>query len=70
MTLALRVMDARMEGATYREIAEVLYGPQRISERDWKTHELRNRIIRLAQSGFALMRGGYRKLLRPPSRKK
>ena len=70
MALALRVLDGRMVGATYREIAEVLYGPQRISERDWKTHDLRNRIIRLALSGFALMRGGYRKLLRPPSRKR
>jgi hypothetical protein len=58
-----------MDGSTYREIAEVLFDASRISERDWRTHDLRNRTIRLVQSGFALMRGGYRALLRPPSRK-
>ncbi len=36
----------------------------RIPERAWKTHDLRNRTIRLVQSGLALMRGGYRELLR------
>jgi len=70
LALALRALDARMDGATYREIAEVLFPNERISERDWGTHDLRNRIIRLAQTGFALMRGRYRALLRPPSRKK
>lgn len=70
LALSLRALDARMDGATYREIAEVLFPNERISERDWGTHDLRNRIIRLAQTGFALMRGGYRALLRPPSRKK
>ena len=70
LTLALRALDARMDGSTYREIAEVLFGAGRISERGWRTHDLRNRTIRLVQSGFALMRGGYRALLRPKSRKK
>jgi Uncharacterized conserved protein (DUF2285) len=70
LALALRALDARMDGGTYREIAEVLFDANRISERDWRTHDLRNRTIRLVQSGFALMRGGYRALLRPPSRKK
>ena len=70
LALALRALDARTDGATYREIAEVLFPAERISERDWRTHDLRNRTIRLVQSGFALMRGGYRALLRPTSRKK
>jgi len=70
VALALRALDARMDGSTYREIAEVLFGAGRIPERDWKTHDLRNRTIRLVQTGFALMRGGYRALLRPSSRKK
>lgn len=67
---ALRALDARIDGRTYREIAEVLFGGKQIPERAWKTHDLRNRTIRLVQTGFALMRGGYRALLRPPSRKK
>jgi hypothetical protein len=70
LALALRALDARMDGATYREIAQVLLPNERISERHWRTHDLRNRIIRLARTGFALMRGGYRALLRPPPRKK
>jgi hypothetical protein len=59
-----------MGGNTYRVIAEVLFGTKRIPERAWKTHDLRNRTIRLVQSGFALMRGGYRELLRQSRRKK
>jgi hypothetical protein len=59
-----------MGGNNYRVIAEVLFGIERIPERAWKTHDLRNRTIRLVQSGFALMRGGYRELLRHPRRKK
>jgi hypothetical protein len=69
LTLALRALDARMDGSTYREIAEVLFGARQIPERAWKTHDLRNRTIRLVQTGFALMRGGYRALLRPSARK-
>jgi hypothetical protein len=69
LTLALRALDARMDGSTYREIAEVLFGAGQIPERAWKTHDMRNRTIRLVQNGFALMRGGYRALLRPPPRK-
>jgi hypothetical protein len=70
LALALRALDARMDGSTYREIAEVLFGAKHIPERAWKTHDLRNRTIRLVQTGFALMRGGYRALLRSRTRKK
>jgi hypothetical protein len=51
-------------------IAAVLFGAKRIPDRTWKTHDLRNRTIRLVQSGLALMRGGYRDLLRHSRRKK
>lgn len=60
---ALRALDAREDGATYRVIAEALFGAKRIPERAWKTHDLRGRTIRLVASGYDLMRGGYRKLL-------
>ena len=63
--LVLRALDGRNEGKTYRAIAEGLFGKKRIPERAWKTHDLRNRTIRLVQRGLALMRGGYRELLRP-----
>ncbi|WP_346657230.1 DUF2285 domain-containing protein [Bradyrhizobium sp. BRP20] len=62
---AIRALDAHGAGASYRVIAEVLFGKKRVPDRAWKTHDLRNRTIRLVQAGLALMRGGYRKLLRP-----
>jgi hypothetical protein len=70
LALVLRALDARAEGNSYRTIAEGLFGAKRIPERAWKTHDLRNRTIRLVQSGFALMRGGYRALLRQGRRRK
>jgi hypothetical protein len=65
LSAAIRALDARATGSTYRAIAEVFFGKKRIPDRAWKTHDLRNRTIRLVQSGLALMRGRYRELLRP-----
>jgi hypothetical protein len=70
LTLAIRALDGRTEGNSYRVIAEVLFGKDRIPERAWKTHDLRNRTIRLVQGGLALMRGGYRALLRRGRKRK
>jgi hypothetical protein len=66
----MRALDAWLAGHSYREIAEGLYGKERVRSRSWKNHDLRSHIIRLVKNGIALMRGGYRALLRPPSRKK
>ncbi|WP_407179719.1 DUF2285 domain-containing protein [Bradyrhizobium sp. STM 3562] len=70
LALALRAVDGHMDGASYRVIAEVLFGRKRIPERAWKTDDLRSRTIRLVQAGLTLMRGGYRALLRPSSRRR
>ena len=70
LSVAIRALDARAAGSTYRAIAEVFFGKKRIPDRAWKTHDLRNRTIRLVQSGLALMRGSYRELLRPRRRDK
>lgn len=69
LALVLRALDGRIEGNSYRMIAEGLFGAKRIPERSWKTHDLRNRTIRLVRAGFALMNGGYRELLRKARRK-
>jgi hypothetical protein len=66
---ALRALDARQNGASYRTIAAALFGTDRVPTRGWKTHDLRNRTIRLVQNGQALMRGGYFDLLRYPLRR-
>ena len=70
LALALRALDARIEGNSYREIAEGLFGTRHIPERAWKSDDLRNRTIRLVQTGLDLMRGGYRELLRRARRKR
>jgi hypothetical protein len=63
--LALRGLDGRLAGCSYRVIAEALFGETRVpGGPDWKTHDLRDRTIRLCRRGFQLMRGGYLNLLR------
>lgn len=70
IALALRASDAKRDGATYREIAELLLPAHRVATSGWRTHELRDQIKRLVKTGLALVQSGYRALLRPPSRKK
>ncbi len=67
---SLRALDARQDGAIYRVIAAALFGADRVPSRGWKTHDLRNRTIRLVQSAHALMRGGYLDLLSYPFRRR
>ena len=68
--LMMRALDAWLAGHSYREIAEGLFGKERVRGRSWKDHDLRSLTIRLVKNGIALMRGGYRALLRSPRRKK
>ena len=63
--LMLRALDGRLAGESYRAIAAGLFGHARIpAGRGWKTHDLRDRTIRLVRSGTKLMQGGYLDLLR------
>ena len=61
--LAMRALDGRIEGNSYRAIAENLFGKASIPQLGWKTHDLRNRTIRLVQTGMSLMRRDYLALL-------
>ena len=60
----LQAVDGRMDGASYREIADTIYGASRVAESPWKTSALRDSTIDLVKDAFALIAGGYRKLLR------
>ncbi|WP_067736038.1 DUF2285 domain-containing protein [Novosphingobium naphthalenivorans] len=62
---ALRVHDALTEGASQREIAQVLYGAERVAS-DWHDGSdfLRSRVRRLAAEARRLAKGGYRFLMR------
>ena len=62
--MMLRALDGHLAGASYREIAEHLFERERIEREPWKISSLRAVTIRLVAGGVALMRGGYRKLLR------
>lgn len=71
LILALRALDAHLVGETYRVIAQVLFGYSRLpTGGSWKTHDLRDRTIRLVRTGLDLMRGGYLDLLRSPRRRR
>lgn len=61
----LRALDGRRAGATYRDIAVVLFGAQRV-ERDWNDDgdHLKNHVRRLVKRGEGLVDGGYKRLLR------
>ncbi len=61
---ALIALDGRIAGRSYREIAIVLYGEARVAE-EWSDigRILKNRTIRAAKRGRALMQGDYVKLL-------
>jgi hypothetical protein len=69
LIFALRALDAREEHASYREIASVLFAGE-VVDRGWKTHDLRDRTIRLARYGVSMMKGGYRQLLLQPYRRR
>jgi hypothetical protein len=64
----LRVVDARLAGATYRSIAESMFPTHKIDAASWAGDALRETTIRLARDGLKLVEGGYRSLLRRPRR--
>lgn len=60
----LRAVDGRSNGATYREIAESLFGAGRVASEPWKTSPLRDTTNRLVRDGSTMVSGGYLDLLR------
>jgi len=65
LRLILRALDGRLAGHSYRVIAQGLIGETRVpTGSGWKTHDVRDRTIRLCRRGLELMRGGYLDLLR------
>lgn len=64
IVLMLRAFDGHAAGESYRRIAEGLYGLTRLDGESWKTHDLRSKVIRLVRGGIALVKRGYRALLR------
>lgn len=71
LLLAVRALDGRLAGASYREIARALFTNSAIDIAGdaWRTHDLRSRTIRLVGLGRGMMQGGYRRLLLHPYRR-
>jgi len=65
---SLQALDGLAAGATHREIAQALFGAAVVAERWHDLGELRAQVRRLARRGWALVDGGYRRLLQmaPP----
>jgi hypothetical protein len=57
-------LDGHLANRTYRDIAEVLHGPDHVKS-VWtnETRHLKDRIRRAVERGIELMKGGYRRLL-------
>jgi hypothetical protein len=70
LILALRALDGRLADATYREIASGIFSDTAMFDRGWKSHDLRDRTIRLVRVSIDMMRGGYHRLLYYPNRRR
>ncbi|HWJ75904.1 MAG TPA: DUF2285 domain-containing protein [Kaistia sp.] len=64
LRLMMQAADGRANSASYREIAAVLFGRERVASEPWKTSALRDMVIGLVEGGAALIGGGYLQLLR------
>lgn len=67
---ALRCVDARRAGASYREVAAVYFGARRVNAEPWKTSSLKAQIVRLTAYGHSMIERGYRALLRLAPRRR
>ncbi|MER8390374.1 DUF2285 domain-containing protein [Mesorhizobium sp. M0833] len=61
--LNLRAHDGHRRGATYRQLAEVLFSQEPIVPRDWRDHHLRHKVRAILRRAAFLVAGGYRDLL-------
>ncbi len=64
LILMVRALEGNLSDASYREIAEALFGTDAVTRYAWKTSSIRGQTIRLVKDAIGMMRGGYRKLLR------
>jgi hypothetical protein len=57
----LIALDGHLDGRSYRDIAEVIYGKDRVGA-SWTadTQWMKSKVRRAVERGIALMNGGYR----------
>jgi hypothetical protein len=64
LALMLRALDGHLARASYREIADAIFGSEAVARYVWKTSSIRGQTIRLVKDAVGTMKGGYRRLLR------
>ena len=64
LALMLRALDGHLARASYREIADAVFGSEAVARYAWKTSSIRGQTIRLVKDAVRTMKGGYRRLLR------
>lgn len=64
LCLMIRATDGHAARASRRQIAEVLFGKERVAAELWAESSLRYATIRLVTDGLAMIDHGYRDLLR------
>jgi hypothetical protein len=62
--LMMQAFDGRDNNASYREIADAIYGASRVATDAWKTSALRYSTIALVKDGKAMVEGEYLQLLK------
>ena len=60
----LQAFDGLRQGATQREIAQVLFGIGRLGRDEWQASSERHRVMSYLRGAKAMVAGGYRRLLR------
>ncbi len=60
---ALRTIDGRESGASYRDVASAFFGADHVAAEPWKTSSLKAQVARLASYGRMMIDRGYTKLL-------
>lgn len=60
----LQAIDGRRAGATYQEVAQVLFRIAPARSIAWKSMSERDAVMRRVRDGVKLINGDYRKLLR------
>lgn len=60
----LQASDAAFDGATQKQIAEVLFRTRHLDRDEWQVSSARFAVSSLLREGRDLIAGGYRKLLR------
>lgn len=61
----LQAHDGRIEGASQREIAEVIFQMPRVSRDEWQSASERFAVMALLRDARKMIDGGYLTLLRP-----